>query len=70
MERNASIYQVNPVSRISGKGRAEFFRTWGPDFDQKGGEIYVPIYVNVSVEDIPGSNDGQFQPLLPATYNR
>ena len=31
------MYQVNPVSRISGEGRAEFLRTWGPDFDQKGG---------------------------------
>ena len=36
MEGNASVYQVNPVSRISGEGRAEFSRTWGPDFDQKG----------------------------------
>ena len=31
------MYQVNPVSRITGEGRAEIFRTWGPDFDQKGG---------------------------------
>ena len=37
MEGNASVYQVNPVSRISGEGSAEFLRTWGPDFDQKGG---------------------------------
>ena len=37
MEGNASVYQVNPVSRISGEGMAEFLRTWGPDFDQKGG---------------------------------
>ena len=37
MEGNASVYQVNPVSRISGEGRAEFSTTWGPDFDQKGG---------------------------------
>ena len=37
MEGNASVYQVNLVSRISGEGRAEFLRTWGPDFDQKGG---------------------------------
>ena len=34
---NASFYQVNTVSRITGEGRAEFLRTWGPDFDQKGG---------------------------------
>ena len=37
MEGNASVYQGNPVSRITGEGRAEFLRTWGPDFDQKGG---------------------------------
>ena len=37
MAGNASVYRVNPVSRISGEGRAEFLRTWGPDFDQKGG---------------------------------
>ena len=36
MEGNASVYQVNPV-RITGEGRAEFLRTWGSDFDQKGG---------------------------------
>ena len=35
VEGNASVYyQVNPVSRITGEGRAEFLRTWGPDFDQ------------------------------------
>ena len=27
---------MTPVSRITGEGRAEFFRTWGPNFDQKG----------------------------------
>ena len=37
MEGNASVYQVNPVSRITGEGRAELLRTWGPGFDQKGG---------------------------------
>ena len=37
MERNASVYQVNPVSRKAGEGRAEFLRTWGPDFDQQVG---------------------------------
>ena len=31
------VYLVNPVSRIAGDGRAEFFSTWGPDFHQKGG---------------------------------
>ena len=29
------FYQVYPVSRITGEGRAEFLRTWGPGFDQK-----------------------------------
>ena len=37
MEGNGSVYQVNPVGRITGEGRAEFLRTWGRDFDQKGG---------------------------------
>ena len=37
MEGNSSVYQVNPVNRITGEGRAEFLWTWGPDFDQKGG---------------------------------
>ena len=36
MEGNASVYQVNPVSRITGEGRAEFLRTWGLCFDQEG----------------------------------
>ena len=36
VEGNASVYHVYPVSRITGEGRAEFWRTWGPDFDQKG----------------------------------
>ena len=36
MEGNASVYQVNPVNRITGEGRAETLRTWGPGFDQEG----------------------------------
>ena len=35
MEGNASVYQVNPVSRITGEGRGEFSRTWGAGFDKK-----------------------------------
>ena len=35
VEGNASDYQVNPVSRITGEGRAEFLRTWGPGFNQE-----------------------------------
>ena len=30
------MYLVNPVNRITGEGLAEFSRTWGPGFDQKG----------------------------------
>ena len=36
VEGNASVYQVNLVSRKTGEGRAEFLRTWGPGFDQEG----------------------------------
>ena len=37
MEGNASAYyKANPVSRVTGEGRAEFLRTWGSDFDKKG----------------------------------
>ena len=36
MEGNASDYQVNTVSRITGEGREEFSKTWGPGFDQRG----------------------------------
>ena len=36
VEGNASVYQVYPVSRITGVGRAEFLRAWGPGFDQEG----------------------------------
>ena len=36
VEGNASVYQVYPVSRITGEGRAEFLRAWGPGFEQEG----------------------------------
>ena len=36
VEGNVSVYQVNPVSRITGEGKAEFLKTWGPGFDQEG----------------------------------
>ena len=36
MEGNALVYQGNPVSRISGEGRAEVLRTWGPGLEQEG----------------------------------
>ena len=35
MEENASVYQVYPVSRITGEGRADL-RAWGPRFEQEG----------------------------------
>ena len=39
VEGNASVYQVYPVTRITGEGRAESLRTWGAGFDQeKAGE--------------------------------
>ena len=36
MEGNASVYQVCPVIRITGEGRAEILRAWGPGFEQEG----------------------------------
>ena len=36
MEGNACVYQVNPVSRTTGEGRAEFWSTWGPGYYQYG----------------------------------
>ena len=55
MEGNASVYRVNPGSRISGEGRAEFLSTWGPDFDQKGGVIYsLLVYIS---KPFPGGID-------------
>ena len=36
VEGNASVYQVYPVSHITGEGRAELSRAWGAGFDQEG----------------------------------
>ena len=36
VEGNASVCQVYPVNRITGEGRAEFLRAWGPGFEQEG----------------------------------
>ena len=36
MEENASVYQVYPVSCITGEGGAEFLRAWGRGFEQEG----------------------------------
>ena len=54
VEGNASVYQVYPVSRTTGEGRAEFLRTWRPGFDQEGagrgegGGIYMEFLVQQS----------------------
>ena len=34
---NASVYQVCPVSRISGEGRAQISRAWGTGVDEQKG---------------------------------
>ena len=34
VEGTVSVYHVNPVSRKTGEGGAELWRTWGPGFDQ------------------------------------
>ena len=39
VEGNASVHQMNAVSRTTGEGKAEVLRAWGPDFDQKRGRI-------------------------------
>ena len=39
MEGNASVYQVNSVSRTTGEGRAEFLRVWGHGFEQEGAGV-------------------------------
>ena len=37
MEGSASVYQVYPVSRLTGEGRAEFLRAWGHGGEQEEG---------------------------------
>ena len=64
VEGNASVYQMNPVSQITGEGRAEFVSTWGPDFDQKGGArggeggIVFILSTHVSTNTTRGSSSG------------
>ena len=38
VQRKASVYQVNPVSRITGERRVEVSRSWGPGFEEEGTE--------------------------------
>ena len=52
MQGNASVYQVYPVSRITGGGRVESLRAWGSGFVEEGGGgrragqlIYIYIYM-------------------------
>ena len=39
VEGNSSVYQRNPVSRISGEGRAEILWAWGLGFEQEGAGV-------------------------------
>ena len=39
MEGNASVYQVYPVSRIAGEGRAEVLRVRGLEFEEDGAGV-------------------------------
>ena len=51
MEENALVYQVNPVSRITGEGRAEFLRAWGSGFDHEGARRGGGDYTMSSLQD-------------------
>ena len=60
MEENASVYQVYPVSRITGEAKAEFSRAWGPGLnkrerggDETGGETQ---YVRGNYKSFKGAN--------------
>ena len=39
VEGKPSVYQVYPVSRITGEGRAEVLRAWGHGFEQEGAKL-------------------------------
>ena len=52
MEGITSVYQVNPVSQITGEGRTDFFKTWGPGFDQEGAGEGRAGQLNLCVETI------------------
>ena len=39
VEGNSSVYEVFPVSRITGEGRVEYLRTWGHGFEQGGAGV-------------------------------
>ena len=36
VDGNSSVYQVYPASLITGEGRVEILRSWGPGFEQEG----------------------------------
>ena len=56
MEGNASVYQVYPVSRITGEGRAETSRAWGPGFEQEGAGGGGRGQLNLCAETINPTN--------------
>ena len=58
MEGNAAVYQVYPVSRITGAGRAEFLRAWGHGFEQEGtgGEGGATQFVRGNYKSFKGVN--------------
>ena len=36
VKKNSSVYQVNPSSQMTGEGKTEFSRVWGPGVITKG----------------------------------
>ena len=55
VEGNATVYQVYPASRITGKGRA----AWGPGFEQEGagrGGVGATQSVRGNYESFKGIN--------------
>ena len=59
MEGNASVYQVHAVRRITGEGRAEVLRAWGPGFEQQGiggGTGGAPQSVRGNYKSCKGTN--------------
>ena len=64
MEGNAPVRRAYPVrSRITGEGRAEFLRAWGPGFEQEGARGVGPAgaggaapYVRGNYRSFKGTN--------------
>ena len=51
------MYQVYPVSRVTGEGSAEFLRAWGPGFEQEGAGGGRAGQLNLCTEAINPSRD-------------